>query len=212
MPIPIPYAMSYTATAGATVWKLVECEHCKSLFGYQMKRQAEGESLSVLFLDNAGAQERAVETARQNLIRQLERDFDPVPCPQCAKYQSYMRWRVRWSRWTESVLPVFLALPIVLGLLLLGVGFIFFFHSNYNYNPDIPYYLRICWGTAAVVGGIPILALLMFAFRCMWYDPNNPAEEPKRMGLAHGFAISGDALQKVLTEMAASIAKARGKN
>lgn len=103
MIIPIPYAKSYTATAEGSIWKVLECEHCRTLFAYQMQRRSQGDGFSPLFLDNQGAQVRALDTAKENLMKQLEADFDTIPCPECGKYQTFMFFRIRWQRWCGQI-------------------------------------------------------------------------------------------------------------
>jgi len=56
-----------------------------------MEREAMGDATSLFYLDNQGAQERALNKAQDDLRRQLEKDCDAVPCPACGWYQEHMR-------------------------------------------------------------------------------------------------------------------------
>src|SRR5947209_8764612 len=95
--IPIPVAAEHTATAAGTIVKEVRCEHCGSEYVYQMARQAAGSGTSLLFLDEKRAKYRAAKRAQARLQQLLERDCDPVPCPDCGKYQAHMYRAVRRS-------------------------------------------------------------------------------------------------------------------
>lgn len=57
---------------------------------YRMERRGSGSGTSFLFLDNAGAKERAELEAKHKVNTQLEEEQDPVPCPACAWVQSGM--------------------------------------------------------------------------------------------------------------------------
>jgi hypothetical protein len=97
----IPYAMRYSTRLGAQVPKLVTCEECGLEYVYLMKRTAEGEGTSLLFVDNAGAQNRAAQEAHEALIYKLQTSCDAVPCPACGHYQEHMIPRARYhhNRW-----------------------------------------------------------------------------------------------------------------
>jgi hypothetical protein len=86
----IPYGQSYTAHTVASARREVKCEHCSCVFIYQLIREGSGSGMSVLFLDNQGAEERASAEANASLAKQLARDIDPVLCPKCLLFQSDM--------------------------------------------------------------------------------------------------------------------------
>ena len=203
MPVPIPYAMAYTAKAGGMVWKLVGCEHCNTLFAYQMQRWAKGGAVSVFFLNNQGAQERASDLAQQKLLKMLETDFNVLPCPTCGKYQRYMYWRIQGKQWGGlqgwGALCFILALPIAI------VGYLFSISSSYNANRDIPWMMRNCYITAGTLCGLGFALMVLSGILGARHDPNNAAEHGNRMGEAKARTISGAELEKMLAEAVAKI-------
>lgn len=88
--VPIPYALTTTVTLEGRVPKLVLCEQCGEQYVYLLKRQAQGDGTSLLFLDNDGAQRRAEGQAQEALIDLINRAHDPIPCPQCGRIQTNM--------------------------------------------------------------------------------------------------------------------------
>jgi hypothetical protein len=88
--VPIPYALTTTVTVEGRIPKLVLCEQCGEQFVYLLKRQAQGEGTSLLFLDNDGAKHRAEGRAQEALIDLINRAHDPIPCPQCGRIQTNM--------------------------------------------------------------------------------------------------------------------------
>ncbi len=98
MVIPIPTGSRHTATLTVEAWIPVRCEHCSATFAYLTRRQAVGQGSSVLWLDEAGAKERAKQQAVSKLEKELARTADPVPCPQCGRLQTPMLDRIRRSR------------------------------------------------------------------------------------------------------------------
>ena len=100
----IPYAKTYTSTMRASVLRFVVCEQCGCEYVYQMEREASGAATSMLFLDNAGAGERAENKAEAELRTKLESECDPVPCLNCGWYQPEMLPGLRESHhWWMSV-------------------------------------------------------------------------------------------------------------
>jgi hypothetical protein len=86
----IPYGMSHYNTATGMARKRVLCEWCNTVYQYDLERKATGKGKSLLFLDNQGAKERAADRAQDKLEREIERAVDPIPCPQCGRYQTHM--------------------------------------------------------------------------------------------------------------------------
>jgi hypothetical protein len=113
----------YHTTVKGSALRTVVCEKCQTEFVYVLKRQVLGTAISVLDLNNRGAQEQAVKRANANLRKVLARDQDPVPCPGCGWYQQSMIPLLRQAHrqgmsFTGRVLLYFAAL-----LLLLFIGF-----------------------------------------------------------------------------------------
>ena len=77
--------------------------------------------LSVLFLDNSGAEERAVEDAAKKLEAMLAKEVDPVPCPKCHLYQTSMVHHLRdgsyW--WMNAFALIGVLASIISGAVLL---------------------------------------------------------------------------------------------
>jgi hypothetical protein len=203
MPVPIPYAVNYTAEAGGTVWKVVVCEHCGQMFAYQMERLGTGEGQSLFFLNNQGAQERARKAAHQNLLQKLETEFDAVPCPGCDKYQKFMFGQICWERWVPRAWGSFFL--FFLAALLGGLAYLFSISSSYQHNPDIPLYMKYCLIGAAVLIGVGILWLIVSAVFCWRYDPNNTAEQAERVRLAALKTVSGETLEKLIRDTQARL-------
>lgn len=114
--VAIPYALTYTSTLRATVPKLVKCEECGLEYVYLMERVRQGEGTSVLFLDNAGARQRAEEQAQDRLRAALERGCEAVPCPACGRIQDHMvpRARKQYRHWMRvGGLCLFLAAALL---------------------------------------------------------------------------------------------------
>ena len=112
----IPTGMRYTSTVSGSVWKAVSCEFCRLDYAYKMTRKTTGTGRSVMFLDNAGAQQRARAAAISNLQRELEGQFDAVACPKCGRYQTQMFGKVRWKQrgtLTTIVLVILIALSLL---------------------------------------------------------------------------------------------------
>src|SRR4051794_20852859 len=91
--VPVPVGRKYTATAHGRVIKSETCEGCGTKFVYLMKRSATAYGSSPLWLNNAGAEERAEGGAHRELMKKLERENDLIACPACGRFQRRMVWR-----------------------------------------------------------------------------------------------------------------------
>lgn len=80
----------YTATVNGQVLKLVPCENCATEYVYVLKRENTGTATSFYLGLDAEEQKQLVSNAEETLREYLANDFDPVPCPVCGHYQSYM--------------------------------------------------------------------------------------------------------------------------
>jgi hypothetical protein len=85
---------NYTATVNGRIVKLVPCEHCQTEYVYVLEREGVGAGASVYGISmhglNEAPGEHAVGAAQDTLQQYLENDFDPVPCPTCGLYQTFM--------------------------------------------------------------------------------------------------------------------------
>jgi len=159
----IPYALKRTAHLTGSRVKFVTCEHCGTEYVYRMERQASGSGTSFLFLDNAGAKERAELEAKHKVNTQLQEEQDPVPCPSCAWVQSGMLFHARAH---HHIWMFYLGLPTAVGgfaLLLVDL----FTIDLVPLNPASPLFLL---KLAAIPTGIGLIVLRERLARR--YDPN----------------------------------------
>ncbi len=162
----IPIARSYTATTTGIALRHVTCEFCGTAFVYILSRQGIGEATSVLFLDNAGAEQRSVEVANAELARQLAEDIDPIPCPRCGKYQTAMFGVIRNGKygWMPILAGLSFAAALAAFIALTALQFDFSVMSQFTRT-------LIC---GALLGG----QLLGFVLRKWWqrrcekFNPN----------------------------------------
>jgi hypothetical protein len=176
----IPYAREYTVTTTGTVVKLVECESCKGEYVYQLTRRGAGTGTSMLFLDDAGAQQRAEHEARAALLEKLSLDCDPVPCPFCGWYQRDMVERVRRLRHRWLITAGWLLVPI--GLVFALVAAFFTQHPAADQHTTE---IALFWALAALcVVGSP--ALIVWRYRsARKHDPNTEDVEKRKALGAH---------------------------
>jgi tellurite resistance protein len=119
MIIPIPYGTRYTARVKGSVSKRCRCESCATDYLYTAQREASAQGMSLLWLDNEGAEDRASAGARQQITQKLAKAVDPVACPACGWFQTDMRRllkrrRLNWMLWVS--------LPVAFVCLLIGLG------------------------------------------------------------------------------------------
>jgi hypothetical protein len=114
MPIPIPYARSYTVEATGGEWRAVDCEHCGCKFNYYRTLQASTSQTDWLFLTGWETQEAAREEASRKLAHKSRTTSDFVACPECGRFQSSMRAHFKRDQRNK-------ALAVLLVLALMGV-------------------------------------------------------------------------------------------
>jgi hypothetical protein len=119
----VPVGMEYTATLNIAVPQLVRCLHCDTEFIYMMKRSAQGSATSLLFIGMDSARSAAEDRARAKVEAELQNPeaCDPVPCPKCFKYQSYMCGQVARTKYKDHGCFAY----VVVGLgtaLMIGAG------------------------------------------------------------------------------------------
>ena len=86
----VPIGRRYTATLTKSATKSIVCEGCKKDFTYEATREAQGFGDSWLWLDNEGAEKRALTSAERNCEKVLAKAVDITPCPHCHWYQRNM--------------------------------------------------------------------------------------------------------------------------
>ena len=110
--------MEYTASASGATLKEVKCAGCGAEYFYHVERCAEGHGNSIMFLDNAGASQRAEAAAQKSLERRLAKAVELVPCPACGLYQPEMvaKARRQYRTWMLAVAFVCIVGTVVVGL------------------------------------------------------------------------------------------------
>jgi hypothetical protein len=194
VPVPIPYSVTYTATAAGRVCKIVPCEKCAAEYFYQMERSAEGAGTSFLFFGHEGARERAASAAEENLRQTLMQEFDIVPCPHCGHYQSYMVPTVRWAHlaWLRTCAILLLVVAVII-----FVVYVMMFLSS-SYTADVLLRMRICLILALALGIPAMVALVTKFVLTRRYDPNNPAEADDRIRLAKARCITWEEFERIM--------------
>lgn len=86
----IPIGREYYSTLTATTRKEVVCEHCRCEYAYNMTCTSHGRGISLLWVDNDDARERAQVYATRGLERMHRAGCELVPCPDCGWYQRDM--------------------------------------------------------------------------------------------------------------------------
>jgi hypothetical protein len=188
MGIPIPYALTYTATVEGRAPKLVQCEGCGHEYVYFLERTASGQGTSMLFLDNEGAQSTASAEAHAELMARLDKACEAVPCPACGRYQQHMvtyarHLRYRWMR-TGAVLLFTLGALLFMGAMAFSPA-----RGNPN-DPDADLPATLLWG-GVWMGFLGCPALLVLRY---WlskrYDPNREdLEERKQYGQRYSMSL-----------------------
>jgi hypothetical protein len=174
--IHIPVAVRNTVIITGAVLKEVHCEHCGSEYVYQMARQAAGAGTNILFLDQRGAVDRATKRAQTDLQRLLKCDCDPVPCPNCGKYQthmypaarrSYQRWMLRWGQYS-----------LVLCGVCLGITWLCSINKRFPVEPDT---LGSLWGITIAAGVVSLVLIGGRKLLAAMFDPNMGDDEPRKL-------------------------------
>ncbi|MEZ5990947.1 MAG: hypothetical protein R3E76_01145 [Planctomycetota bacterium] len=99
----IPIGQTSTATVEATGLKHEQCIWCRTEYVYEFTRQAAGRGSSLLFLDNAGAEMRAHQSAEKALQKEMAKAVEPVRCPGCGKMQPKALSNVRLKRGLSTI-------------------------------------------------------------------------------------------------------------
>jgi hypothetical protein len=165
----------------------VRCESCRRKYHYRLKRTVRAEAMS---------REQARRRAKQLLLRKLDCDIDPVPCPSCGCYQEEMlplllRPRLRWMQnlaIAGFALSLFCCVPV----------FLYFDPSTRQANkPPLP--LVIAGGAAAVLGGFSSITLLgLRGYLNARYDPNDPETEEERIDFGRSRSLTREEARELL--------------
>jgi hypothetical protein len=147
----------FTASVSGSVIRRITCEKCSCTYAYELTRSGRGAGISPYMLDSAGAEFRARSRANKRLRRALERDVEPVECPECGWYQAEMQREAR-RRALQPIVPLALVcLALAAGIAL--VAGMFWATSPQGFEEGT-------WrGVAKWVGGLTGIALLGLIIR-----------------------------------------------
>jgi hypothetical protein len=185
-------SLQHFATVKAAVPQLVQCRHCGTEFVYEMKRTGLGYTESGVVFGEEDARRQATEAARRQLAEKLSRPdaCDPVPCPECLRYQPYMR-AVAGRRKYGQLLPVGIFFLVTAGVL----GGLAALLSNIPGNdPGRANALQITTGGAAIAAALGVVILVARAYLARRYDPDKQSER-KRQELAEARSMSFEKFQ-----------------
>ncbi len=168
------------------------CEHCGAEFVYHLERTGVGTSGFGLADSQEVADAKAVQAAHVDLWRELDTGAEPVPCPECFKYQSHMTEAARAERWGRVRHyggQALAALPVVAFLTVIVFVVLFPKHTELA--------VAVVLGTSAVLLLAGALAALVFRFgKCV---PND-WPEAYRKAKADELALTRDDFDRALSD------------
>ena len=181
----------YTATASGRRARTVNCEHCGYQFAYFVQRGAQATAMGTglfflidpRFWKYGGYDGLAQARAERQLAKALEREIDPVLCPECGRLQanmeSILRRRLAWdvgSQWIGRGV-----ITSVIGLGLLAIALPVFLDESLS-----SMLLGPIWLAVAALVTIAGLGMVSYKFICQWqYQPDFSTIDPE-WGLATG--------------------------
>jgi hypothetical protein len=179
---------NYTATVRGRVLKLVQCENCPTEYVYVLDREGVGVGTSVYGLYAEAAADNAESGAQDALGQYLANDFDPIPCPTCGHYQTFMFPKLIENR--SPWAPLAVAATLVVGVLSL-VG-VMYWGVNYLERPSNYALTRL--GMAAsilVVAGLTEAGMSAAERnRVRRFDPNAEEDQPTRVAKGRSRAMT----------------------
>ncbi len=181
MVIPIPYGRSYTTSMSGAAWRVTPCECCGGEFVYRIERRVQASGFSPLFLDNEGASQRAQTRAQTTLQQRLEKECEPVRCPDCGKYQAGMVRQLKARRF--QTLQYGSALVVAIQIMIAVFAYFLDNGRFANIMQCLAPPWGVIWMTAAVVLGLTTLLRSR-------HDPNSTSRRLDRAiptGLAGPF-------------------------
>lgn len=168
------------------------CEHCGAEFVYHLERTGVGTSGFGISDTQEVADAKAVHAAHADLWRELDTGAEPVPCPECFKYQAHMTEPARAERWGRvrhyggqalAALPVLAFLTVIVFVVL--------------FPNDTELAIGIVLGISAVLLLVGAGAALVFRFgKCV---PNDWPEE-YRKAKAEELALTRDDFDRALSD------------
>ena len=188
MIIPVVWK-EYSCVLSGSAFKFVECEKCQQRYVYQMSRHVQGTGNSLYFLDNAGAEDRARNTAATELQTQLDNDCDPVPCISCGWYQANMQTKLRNE---HQIWLFYMAIALIIPFIILTLLAYLMFVSV-DPHPVVGAIFLVADG---VVVSVAIGAILIRKHLASKLEPNGDPIE-SRMQLARLNAITVAAFEEL---------------
>ena len=167
------------ATIQATLPRLVRCAHCGTEFLYTMRvtGAASVEADGSAYKDYT-ARGKSEKEARANLTKQLNDPyaFEPVPCPDCLRYQPYMCERLVEEQVTGPLRVLGYTLAALGGAVAVGGALTLAAGSRLGSIPVVA--LVVGLGVALIGGGV----LTATGWAASRYDPNREKSgERKRL-------------------------------
>lgn len=159
---------THTASVSAEVVKAVRCEHCGSLYFYEMSREGQATAESPFFLMESSARDSAQRKATKLLRKKLAAGCDPVKCPDCERYQARMvqklaRKKYGWLGNAVLLVPIAFVVASVI------------YMANKRFEMNSPLVLLPLVGAVVIGGILHVLKSRLIAA----YDP---AVTPPRRG------------------------------
>jgi hypothetical protein len=179
---------TWVAKVTAFKTKAVCCVQCGTRYLYDMKRQGDARSTTMLDSRSEATKQKAEEEAQAEVERKLDREIDTVPCPNCGCYQPDMvallrRQHLRWLRDLGWMLLLLAAAPF-------GADRAF----------DLPYRDLLCT-SASLLAPLAVGLLFLRCFRQRRYDPN--AGDPhKRIAQGQARAYSPEDADRIAHDRA----------
>jgi hypothetical protein len=178
IPIPIPYATRWMATAHGTVWKVITCSHCRQRYAFQLELETTGQVVGPpLSLSDEGAK-LAQARAEENLSKMGRNVVIPLPCPNCGCYQPNMVELLRTEGTSNT--------PVKAGLIIAALSFI-----------PLAFNIPHIW--LATAAGVAVgLGLIGYAdWAAARWDPNAGDAEPRK-ARGRKRAVWGEELDQLL--------------
>jgi hypothetical protein len=159
-----------------TIHVRVRCEQCRHGYGYALTRSVRVNVSQAIWESRDRSRRTAEHLAQNRLDQKLDRESDPVPCPNCGWFQSQMLDAARGERFPHRPRNAIFA------LILAGIAFfasiIVMQAQEERPGRDLSGVLTGLMLTVALLGGGGIAGLVLHDRRVKNYDPNSdPVED-----------------------------------
>lgn len=202
------FGTSITVTTTGQETKLANCDHCGEQYGYVVERTAKGNGHAPFMLFKESVTKGAEKQAAKKLERALAKAYDPVPCPNCARYPSSMAKRMKKDRFSQLWnfgIGLFFVSPIF-------PGFLYYFAferlaAGWLVGMTRDDRERMLMTAAVVAGVLTAIGLLVLRrFLVARYDPNGEDSRDARTLLARrrSYSLSPAEAEPILLSTAPS--------